>query len=251
VEENTGVNKGFNTAFSRGARLLIVVAVCSFFVFQARAATLSPALNTQIAGLANDASVGVVIISFNAPNGLSSAHLDVLRGVGITSGVTFNKLGMVGAVLTAGQVRALRSNPSVRSIWNNERLQYYMNQARVMAGVDKVRTDAAMTLRNGGMPVSGAGNFSVMVIDSGIDATHADLPLGTKIIQNTQRVVSTNTGNTGITVGGVALDGFTPSLSIENLPNTDNVGHGTHVAGMVGGLGVRSGSTYAGVAPGV
>ena len=101
------------------------------------------------------------------------------------------------------------------------------------------------------MPVSGQGNFSVLVIDSGIDATHADLPLGTKVIQNTQRVVSTNTGNTGITVGGVPLDGFTPSLSIENVPNTDNVGHGTHVAGMVGGLGVRSGSTYAGVAPGV
>ena len=75
-----------------------------------------------------------------------------------------------------------------------------------------------MTLRNGGLPVSGSGDFSVMVIDSGIDATTADLPYGTKVIQNTQRVVSTDTGNTGITVGGVPLNGFTPSLSIENVP---------------------------------
>src|SRR5262249_34823281 len=87
--------------------------------------------------------------------------------------------------------------------------------------------------------------------DTGIDATHADLPLGTKVIQNTQRVVSTNTGNTGITIGGVPLNGFTPSLSIENVPTNDNVGHGTHCAGIVGGLGTRSGGLYAGVAPGV
>ncbi len=234
-----------------GSRLLIVLAIGSVLIFQAQAGTLSPKLSSQLAGMANDASVGVVIITFNAPNGLTSGHLDVLRGVGITSGVTFSKLGMIGAVLTAGQVRSLSTNASVRSIWNNEQLQYYMNHSRVMAGVDKVRTDSALTVRNGGMPVSGSGNFSVLVIDSGIDATHADLPLGTKVIQNTQRVVSTNTGNTGITIGGVPLNGFTPSLSIENVPNTDNVGHGTHVAGMVGGLGVRSGSTYAGVAPGV
>ena len=229
----------------------IAIAIVSIFFFQVQAATVAPKLSLQIAGLANDASVGVVIVSFNSPGGLTPANLDVLRSVGVNSGVTFSRLGMVGAVLTAGQVRALSDNASVKSIWNNEQLQYYMNQARTMAGVERLRTDPALTLRNGGMPVSGAGNFSVLVIDSGIDATHADLPLGTKVIQNTQRVVSTNAGNTGITVGGVPLNGFTPSLSVENLPNTDNVGHGTHVAGMVGGLGVRSGATYAGVAPGV
>src|SRR5205085_6311860 len=113
------------------------------------------------------------------------------------------------------------------------------------------RGDSQFTFRNGGFPVTGNGDFSVFVIDSGIDATGADLPLGTKIIQNTQRVVSTDAGNTGITVGGVPLNGFTPSLSIENVPNTDNVGHGTHCAGNIGGLGSRSGGVYSGVAPGV
>ena len=48
-------------------------------------------------------------------------------------------------------------------------------------------------LRNGGMPVSGAGDFSVMVIDSGVDATHADLQFGTKVIQNVHTLVARRT----------------------------------------------------------
>jgi serine protease AprX len=229
------------------------LALTVVFIGSSSGATLAPKLTQQISGLANDASVGVVIVSFNtsSSSGLTNVHTNLLRSVGVTSGVTFQKLGMVGAVLTAGQVRSLANNPSVKSIWTNDKLAYYMNSSRMLTGVDKLRGESAFTLRNGGMPVYGSGDFSVMVIDSGIDATHADLPSGTKVIQNTFRAVGTTTGDTGITVGGVALNGFTPSLSIENLPNTDNVGHGTHCAGIVGGLGVRSGGNYGGVAPGV
>jgi len=175
------------------------VLVCVSYGQSYGAATLSPTLQQQLNGIADNVSVGVVIISFNTSSGLTENHLNILRGLNVSKGVTYPTLGMVGAALNAGQVRALASNPSVRSIWSNDRQIYHMNQARVLTGVDKLRTDGAFTLRNGGMPVSGAGDFSVFVIDSGIDATHADLPLGTKVIQNTQRVVSTDTGNTGIT----------------------------------------------------
>jgi serine protease AprX len=230
--------------------VLFAIFSCAAAQTQA-AATLSPKLQSQLAGLPDTASVGVNIVVFNASSGLTENHLNILRGVGIQDGVTFNKLGMAAAALNAGQVRALAANPAVVAVWSNDRLQQYMNQARVVTGVDKLRTDAGFTFRNGGFPVSGSGDFSVLVIDSGIDATHSDLALGTKVIQNAQRVTSTNTGNTGITVGGVAVRGLTPSLSIENIPNTDTVGHGTHCAGIVGGTGARSGATYAGVAPGV
>jgi serine protease AprX len=239
--------KGISRTFST---LLLAAVMGAFLCIDASAAKVDPQLATRLNTLANADPVGVVIISFNG-SGLTAQHLSVLQSVGISDAVTFQKLGMVGAALTAGQVRALSTNPAVRSIWTNNRLQYYMNHSRMLTGVDKLRSDAALTFRNGGMPVSGSGDFSVMVIDSGIDATHSDLQYGVKVIQNTQRVVSTNAGNTGITVGGVPLNGFTPSLSIENLPNTDNVGHGTHCAGIVGGTGMRSGSTFGGVAPGV
>ena len=79
-----------------------------------------------------------------------------------------------------------------------------------------------------------------MVIDSGVDATHADLQFGPKVIQNVQTLVGAGT-----------LPGFTSNISVENVPNTDQtVGHGTHCAGIIGGTGVRSGGLYAGVAPG-
>lgn len=207
---------------------------------QAGSATLSPALNARLAGLANDADAGMVIVAFKSSNGLRDEHLDVLRAVGVTGGQTFPTLGMVAQPMTAGQVRALAANPAVRSLWSNERLMYYMHQARVLGGVQKVQTDSAMTLRNGGMPVSGAGDFSVLVIDSGVDATHADLQFGPKVIQNVQTPVAAGT-----------LPGFTPHVSIENVPNTDQtVGHGTHCAGIIGGTGLRSGGLYTGVAPG-
>lgn len=204
-------------------------------------ATLSPNLGSRLATLADDADAGMVIVAFNTDNGLQESHLNVLRSVGVTGGQTFPTLGMVAQPMTAGQVRSLRTNTAVRSIWSNDRLQYYMHQARVLGGVQKLQSDAAMTLRNGGMPVSGAGDFSVMVIDSGVDATHGDLPFGTKVVQNVQTPVAAGT-----------LPGFTTNVSIENVPNTDQtVGHGTHCAGIIGGTGLRSGNQYTGVAPGV
>lgn len=223
---------------------ILPILLCVAAVSATQAATLSPKLQAQLNQLGNSASVGFVIVAFNtsnSSNGLNTAHLDILRGVGITKGLTFQRLGMVGTIATAGQVRALQANPSVRSVWSNDRLTYFMNQARVVTGVDRLRTDAGFTFANGGLPVSGRGDFSVMVIDSGIDATHNDLKLGTKVVQNVQVLTSTD----------LVAEGFTPLVTVENVPNTDQtVGHGTHCAGIIGGTGQNSGGMYAGVAPG-
>jgi serine protease AprX len=205
-----------------------------------KAATLSSALRSTLSNAANGASVGVVIVTFNTTTGLNDSHLAVLRNLGITKGLRLNKLGMVATPATAGQVRALAANPAVRSVWSNDRLYYFLNQARVLAGVDRLRQDRALTTANGGMPVSGAGNFSVVVNDSGIDATRSDLQFGSHVIQNVQLITDTDT-----------LSGFTSLLTVENVPDTDShVGHGTHCAGIVGGTGQMSGSLYSGVAPG-
>ncbi|HJQ71745.1 MAG TPA: S8 family serine peptidase [Blastocatellia bacterium] len=206
-----------------------------------QAATLSPTLQNRLANATGSTSLGVVIISFNTNSGLTDSHLNVLRGVGILKGLKLSKLGMVAAPATVAQVRALASNAAVRSVWSNDRLFYYMNQARVLTGVDRLRTENQFIQANGGLPVSGAGNFAVVVNDSGIDATHGDLQFGSKVIENVQILTDTAT-----------LVGFTPLLAINGIPNTDtHVGHGTHCAGILGGTGLRSNGVHAGVAPGV
>jgi serine protease AprX len=221
--------------------IIVTFVLCSALGLAAQAATLSPTLKTRIAGLTDGASLGLVIISFKTNEGLKATHLDQLRALGIKGGYTFQNLGMVAAVATVVQVKSLSANPNVRSVWSNDKLEYYMEQARVLAGVDRVRRDAAMTNANGGTPISGKGDFSVMVIDSGIDATHNDLKLGQTVVQNVQ--VLSHDGDT--------TDQFLPFLFVEDVPNTDQtVGHGTHCAGIIAGSGVRSGGRYAGVAPG-
>lgn len=187
--------------------------IALFTVFAAAnvsAATLGPSLRTKLNSLAADAQVGTVIIAFNTTQGLQPAHLDVLRGLGITGGLTLNRLGMVAAVATAGQVRALGSNPAVRSVWFNDRLSYFDAEARTLTGVERLRTDRGFTTRNGGLPVSGKGDFSIVINDSGIDATHPDMQLGRNVIQNVQILTGTGT-----------LSGFTTLQVVENLPDTD------------------------------
>lgn len=215
----------------------------------ANAATLSPALTAKLAQVSDATSVGTVIVSFNTTSGLSESNLNVLRAVGITKGIKLSHLGMVATVATAGQVRALRNNVSVRSIWSNDRLQYFDNETSTLTGIDRVRSDSSFTSRNGGLPVSGKGAFSVVINDSGIDARHDDLKLGTHVIQNVQILTDEQTNNTIIRLP--EADGFFSLQVVENLPDTDfNVGHGTHCAGIVGGNGQDSGGKYAGVAPG-
>ncbi|HKG14658.1 MAG TPA: S8 family serine peptidase, partial [Pyrinomonadaceae bacterium] len=223
-----------SAAFSALALLGIIT------VANVSAATLGPSLQSKLGGLAADAKVGTVIIAFNTNKGLQTAHLDALRAIGISKGITLNRLGMVAAVATAGQVRALASNPSVRSVWFNDRLHYFDFEVRTLTGVERLKKDSNFTKANGGMPVSGAGNFSVVINDSGIDATHPDLQLGKNVVQNVFVGSDTET-----------LTGFTTLQVVENVPDTDlNVGHGTHCAGIVGGTGQQSGGKYAGVAPG-
>ncbi|MGH3087768.1 MAG: S8 family serine peptidase, partial [Rubrobacteraceae bacterium] len=103
-----------------------------------------------------------------------------------------------------------------------------------------VRTDEDLTRNNGGDTISGDG-VGVLVNDSGIDGTHADLEYPSHVVQNVEGATNLN-----------ALDReLLPVTWVEDVPNTDATGgHGTHVAGIVGATGERSNGEYEGVAPG-
>ncbi|HKQ04221.1 MAG TPA: S8 family serine peptidase [Blastocatellia bacterium] len=228
--------------------IFAICLICTLTIM-ASAARLSPALAARLQNTPDTASVGVVIVAFNTNSGLGAAHLNALRAVGITKGITYQHLGMAAVLATAGQVKALAANSAVRSIWANTRLHYLDNETSMLTGVNKIRTDTTFTRINGGLPIAGQGNFSVVINDSGIDATHADLHYPEHVIQNVQIITDEQFNNT--LVATPELNGFTPLLVVEGVPDTDtHVGHGTHCAGIVGASGQQSGGRYAGVAPG-
>ena len=179
-----------------------------------------------------------VIVTFRGDSAPGAAEITALNQAGITKGVSFQTLPIVGVIATSEQVRALAARPEVRSLWLNERLEYENMNATALTGVDRVREDATLTAKNGGIPVNGR-DVTVLVNDSGVDGTHYDL---------TNNVAQNVSGQISLTeeTGGIVPVGY-----VEGVDNTDiGGGHGTHVAGIVAGTGAASQGKFEGVAPG-
>ncbi|WP_409292576.1 S8 family serine peptidase [Peribacillus sp. SCS-37] len=180
-----------------------------------------------------------VIITFKNEDRVSPESLQLLKDAGITKGIMFNKLPIAGALATKGQINKLAAGKNVLSIYLNKTLQYENEDSTELTGVDQVRTNETIRSLNGGLPVTGKG-IGVLINDSGVDGTHKDLQFGQHLVQNVLGATNLH-----------AIDALLPVSYIENVVNTDsNSGHGTHVAGIVGGTGALSGGKYEGAAPG-
>lgn len=198
--------------------------------------SFDPELAWLLNTLPDSSAINVFVVFHKMP---TAADFDALRSTGIFGGTIFNNLPIVLINATKYQIEALSKLPSVRTIYSNKTFEFFTHDSRILTGQSKVTTDATLTRRNAGMPLSGQG-VTVAVLDTGIDATHPDLAFGSQVIQNV-RVAD--------------LQGSSPAFAypqvVEGLNDTDvAMGHGTFVAGVIAGSGSSSGGYYGGIAPG-
>lgn len=180
-----------------------------------------------------------VIVTFKGDSAPTEDNVNLLASLGIDTGITLQSLPIAGVLATSAQIAELAQNKAVRSLYLNREVDFYNSDANDLTGVNQVRTNDAMRKANGGLPVSGK-DVGVVINDSGVDGTHPDLKLGKNLVQNVL-------GTTNMPMS----TGLAPVVYVEDVPNTDtNSGHGTHVAGTVGGTGAMSSGLYEGVAPG-
>ena len=197
--------------------------------------SVDPELLAQLNQLTDDSTINAVVVYHQLP---TDGDFDALRTIGVMGGTRFHSLPMVVTSGTRGQIAAISRLPGVRSIYGNRTLTLTSEpEVRTATGVDRAWRDAEIRESNGNSQVSGRG-VTVAVLDTGIDGTHGDL--SGRVSKNI-KLFDTQSVSVG----------FSYPNNSENLSNTDSVyGHGTFVAGVIGGNGNISGGKYSGVAPG-
>jgi len=166
----------------------------------------------------------------------------MLQTLGIRGGRVLNQLPIVLTSINASQFNALKTKPSIKSLYANRTFKLLDREGRTITGIENLVRDIQVSTLNGGLPVSGK-NIGIAYVDTGIDATHPDLQLGQNVIQNVY-----------FATADIPVDpptGFLPIVPVENVPISDiEGGHGTFGAGVAAGTGAASGGLYTGMAPG-
>ncbi len=171
-----------------------------------------------------------VVVTYAQSGPPRADQLQVLRSLGVQRGIALRALPIAGVLATPAVIQRLAARPDIHSLHANRTLTYFNAEARQLSGVDALQADPDLGY-------TGAG-VTVLVNDSGIDATHADLSFGDHVVENVQALFNLS-----------AVVGVLPATYLEGQPDTDiSSGHGTHCAGSVGGSGAQSGGLYRGVA---
>jgi len=188
--------------------------------------------------VASDAAI--YIVNFDETQTTEAAVTQAILNTG-AGAVQFDNFSMVAALATPGQMLSISALPGLEGIYANKQLDYYMLHESLPA----IRADAVHVAG-----ITGKG-IGVAILDSGIDGLYnPDLAYPQYTVANVKVLYNQNDLFTfGKDAPKPVRKGAT--LVVENLPNSEtSVGHGTHVAGIVGARGTASNGYYTGVAPG-
>ena len=230
VRERKRRNERHSAAW--GKRLILALVLTSGMAFAANGNSAANKSNSpiasELAGLLSKAHRGPadrqtvsVIVQYNQVP--TAAHYAAMRGRGAALRSKLHLIRGAAFVIPLSALPLLEADPDIVSV----SLDHPMN---VMDDVTNSAT-GVQTAWNAGFNGAGVG---VAVIDSGINDSHPDLwnPDGTSRVVYHQDFTGTASTNS-------------------NGAQYDLYGHGTHVAGIIGGNGSLSGGQFAGVAPGV
>src|SRR2546423_3138233 len=182
--------------------------------------------------VASDAAI--YIVNFDETQTTVDAVTNGILGAG-AGVVQFNNFSMVAALATPAQLLTISSLPGLEGIYANKQLDYYMLHESVPA----IRADAVHVAG-----ITGKG-IGIAILDSGIDGLYnPDLAYPQHTIQNVKVLYNQNDLFTfGKDAPKPIRKGAT--LVVENLANSEtSVGHGTHVAGIVAGMGTAGNRGY-------
>lgn len=221
----------------------------------ALAGTIDPALQTQ---LNNTASAVRAIVEYEANGPPADGDLLAIRNLAVPV-IGLEALPFALVLTTATQAAQIANLPGVKTVWKNETFDLLTHTFEERMGpgspitnsfwLKQVRADlahaAGITGGSRGRPIG------VAVVDTGVDATHGSLgyafPNG---LRQAPFRVAQNVHIESVDVL-VSWPPRTRAAVVENQPNTDtDVGHGTHVSGVIAGGGEASNGFYRGVAPG-
>jgi serine protease AprX len=200
----------------------------------ATGAVIDPALTAALSSATSEQQLEVIATyDASATTGETVASAVSETGAGV---VGFNQLPMVAALATAAQVNAIATTPGVTSVYLNKPLRYLLAESVASIKADQVRV----------MGITGKG-VGVAILDSGIDGLYnPDLKYPEYTTHNIKAVF--NLADV-VTFKGTPLVKASAIFSPEVANSESSVGHGTHVAGIVGSRSTASGGKYRGVAP--
>ena len=180
--------------------------------------TVDPGLVEEAAGLGPNERIDVVVTAFDFQG------LDVLDQLAVPHR-RLRSEPIALATPTVEELSRLAASSRLRSLWPRETFDLFLTESTQIVGADRTQQL---------LGIDGTG-VAVAVVDTGIDAQHPDLPWHEKVVSNYE----------------VAANPFSPDGDLfTDQPDTDDDGHGTHVASTVAGNDADGEHQRDGVAPG-
>ncbi|HET9384591.1 MAG TPA: S8 family serine peptidase [Gemmatimonadales bacterium] len=194
----------------------------------------------QLSATVTGSDAQIYIVNFDETQTTEAAVTAGILNAG-AGAVQFNNFSMVAALATPAQLVSISGLPGLEGIYANKQLEHYM----LHESVPSIRADAVHVAGITGKDIG------VAILDSGIDGLYnPDVAYPQYTVANVKVLYNQDDLFTfGKDAPKPVRKGAT--LVTPNIPNSEtSVGHGTHVAGIVGGRGTASNGYYTGVAPG-